>query len=152
MVWLLINPRFPRFQLQRKCRKQDPGYWRRCPRGRRDKGPVRCPERGYIRWFHFPKWIQHHAEQHGPNNPVWHIPMGFIVWVGLIIHKGRDKWPPFYRWYFQMDFLEWKCMNFAHDFTDVCCSGSKVQQNASIGSDNGLAPIRRQAIIWTNDG
>ena len=22
----------------------------------------------------------------------------------------------------------------------------------SIGSDNGLAPIRRQAIIWTNDG
>ena len=27
----------------------------------------------------------------------------------------------------------------------------KVQIN-SIGSDNGLAPTRRQAIIWTNDG
>ena len=24
--------------------------------------------------------------------------------------------------------------------------------NSSIGSDNGLAPSRRQAIIWTNDG
>ena len=24
-------------------------------------------------------------------------------------------------------------------------------QYASIGSDNGLAPSRRQAIIWTND-
>ena len=23
---------------------------------------------------------------------------------------------------------------------------------SSIGSDNGLAPTRRQAIIWTNDG
>ena len=25
------------------------------------------------------------------------------------------------------------------------------QQYSSIGSDNGLAPARRQAIIWTND-
>ena len=24
--------------------------------------------------------------------------------------------------------------------------------NSSIGSDNGLAPTRWQAIIWTNDG
>ena len=28
----------------------------------------------------------------------------------------------------------------------------RVQQNSSIGSDNGSAPVRRQAIIWTNDG
>ena len=26
------------------------------------------------------------------------------------------------------------------------------QQYSSIGSNNGLAPTRRQAIIWTNDG
>ena len=25
-------------------------------------------------------------------------------------------------------------------------------QYSSIGSDNGLAPARQQAIIWTNDG
>ena len=28
---------------------------------------------------------------------------------------------------------------------------SPYQQYPSIGSDNGLAPARRQAIIWTND-
>ena len=27
-------------------------------------------------------------------------------------HWGRDKWPPFSRRLFRMDFLEWKCMNF----------------------------------------
>ena len=26
-----------------------------------------------------------------------------------------------------------------------------VRMNSSIGSDNGLVPFRRQAIIWTND-
>ena len=26
------------------------------------------------------------------------------------------------------------------------------EQYPSIGSDNGLAPARRQAIVWTNDG
>ena len=29
---------------------------------------------------------------------------------------------------------------------------SVVVNNAIIGPDNGLSPIRRQAIIWTNDG
>ena len=27
-----------------------------------------------------------------------------------------------------------------------------VGEHANIGSDNGLAPYRRQAIIWTNAG
>ena len=30
----------------------------------------------------------------------------------ILTHWGRDKWPPFSRRLFQMDFLEWKCMNF----------------------------------------
>ena len=42
-------------------------------------------------------------------------------------------------------------MNFDKDFTEVCFSGSN-QQYSGIGLDNGLAPVRRQAIIWTNDG
>ena len=41
-------------------------------------------------------------------------------------------------------------MNFYLDFTEVYSQGSN-QQYSSIGSDNGLAPARRQAIIWTND-
>ena len=36
------------------------------------------------------------------------------------------------------------------NFTEVCSQVSNWQY-ASIGSDNGLAPSRRQAIIWTND-
>ena len=42
-------------------------------------------------------------------------------------------------------------MNFDLKFTEVCSSGSNLQYS-SIGSDNGLAPFRRQAIIWINDG
>ena len=48
-------------------------------------------------------------------------------------------------------FLEWTCLHFDWNFTEVCSQGS-IEQYASIGSDNGLAPNRRQAIIWTNDG
>ena len=33
----------------------------------------------------------------------------------------------------------------------MCCLGSNWQYG-SIGSDNGLAPNRRQAIIWTDVG
>ena len=37
------------------------------------------------------------------------------------------------------------------NFTDILSQVSR-QQLSRIGSDNGLVPIRRQAIIWTNDG
>ena len=51
-------------------------------------------------------------------------------------HFGRQQ--------FQMHFLEWKWFKFH------CCSQESSWQQASIGSDNGLAPNRRQAITWTN--
>ena len=41
--------------------------------------------------------------------------------------------------------------NFDKDFMEVCFQQYN-QQYSSIGSDNGLAPVRRQAIIGTNDG
>ena len=41
-------------------------------------------------------------------------------------------------------------MNFDEYFTEICAEGSNLNYS-SIGSDNGLAPTRRQAIIWTND-
>ena len=50
-----------------------------------------------------------------------------------------------------MDFLEWKCMNFNQDFTEVYSQRSS-QQYSSIGLDDGLALVRPQAIVWTNDG
>ena len=46
---------------------------------------------------------------------------------------------------------EWKYLNSDSNFTDLCSLWSNWQYG-SIGSDNGLAPTRRQAIMWTNDG
>ena len=57
---------------------------------------------------------------------------------------------PFSRWHFQTNFLEWKCSNFAKYYTE-CCSIDFNWLEVRIGWDNGLAPSRRQAIIWTND-
>ena len=50
-----------------------------------------------------------------------------------------------------MRFLEWKYMNFEQYFNDISSLGSN-KQYTSIGSDNGLSPGRRQAIIRTNEG
>ena len=43
-----------------------------------------------------------------------------------------------------------KIFNFNYDFTEIC-SLWPHWQCGSTGSDNGLAPDRRQSIIWTND-
>ena len=40
---------------------------------------------------------------------------------------------------------------FSWNFIGVCAQGS-IWWYINISSDNGLAPSRRQAIIWTNDG
>ena len=66
-------------------------------------------------------------------------------------HWGWNKMAAISRRHSEMDFLEWKCMNFDWSFTEVCSYGSNLQYS-SIGLDNGLAPTRWQAIIWTNDG
>ena len=44
-----------------------------------------------------------------------------------------------------------KMFEFRINFTEICSQVSKWQ-NTSIGSDNGLVPIRQRAIIWNNDG
>ena len=46
-------------------------------------------------------------------------------------------------------FLEWKYFNFKQYFIGKLSLGSNLQY-VGIGSDNGLAPSRRQAIILTN--
>ena len=50
-----------------------------------------------------------------------------------------------------MHSLEFKNIDFDVDLTEVCPQRSN-HQYSSIGSDNGLAPARRQAIIWSDDG
>ena len=60
------------------------------------------------------------------------------------------KWLTVCRQHFQMHFIEWKCLYFKSNFTEVSSLGSSWQE-VNIGSGNGLAPRRRQAITWTND-
>ena len=64
-------------------------------------------------------------------------------------NKAKKKWLLFGRQHFQMHFLEWKLLNFEQDFTKICSLVSNWQY-VSIGSDNGLASNRCQAIIWSN--
>ena len=64
--------------------------------------------------------------------------------------RPRQDGCHFCRQHVQMHFLEWKYLNYDENFIEVCSQGSNWQY-ASIGSDNGSAPNRRQAIIWTND-
>ena len=55
------------------------------------------------------------------------------------------------------DFVDdiFKCMFmkkfFYYNFTGICSQGSNWQYS-SMGSGNSLAPTRRKAINWTNDG
>ena len=71
--------------------------------------------------------------------------------IPVLTHWGQDKMAAVSQATFQMHFLEWKCWNFDYDFNEVCSYGSNKQYSSN-GSDNGLAPARRQGIIWTNDG
>ena len=50
----------------------------------------------------------------------------------------------------QIRFLYEKC-RIAIQISLKFINKSPIHKNANIGSDNGLAPNRRQTIIWTND-
>ena len=49
-----------------------------------------------------------------------------------------------------MHFFEWKYIDFDWNVNEVYSQGPN-EQYSSIGSDNGLASTKRQAIMWTND-
>ena len=78
--------------------------------------------------------------------------MGYIMWqlvypnilYNLCMHTfntwGRNKMAAI----FSDDIFKYIFLN------EVCAWGSN-QKYPSIGSDNGLAPVRRQAIIWINE-
>ena len=75
-----------------------------------------------------------------------HINSDSLSWF---THFPLDKMAAISQTIFSDAFLEWKVLYFDYTFTEVCSQGSNLQWT-SIGSDNILAPKRRQAIIWTN--
>ena len=78
--------------------------------------------------------------------------------VGMIKSDGNPCWmtsdntlmAEIFQTTFSKIYFWTKCMNFPQDFTEVCPLVWNSQYSNS-GSDNGLAPTRRQATIWTND-
>ena len=65
--------------------------------------------------------------------------------------QTETKWSTFCRRHFQTRFLEWKLFHFISNFIEICSHGLNYQ-SAIIGSNDGLAPNRRQAIIGTKGG
>ena len=57
-------------------------------------------------------------------------------------------WYDNYRRHFQI-YLQWKCLYFNYNFTEVCSQGSNWLY-VSTGSGNGLAPNRRETITQIN--
>ena len=57
--------------------------------------------------------------------------------------EAETKWTPYRRRHFQLHFLE------SNAWISLMISLKFVPK---VRSDNGLAPARGQAIIWTNDG
>ena len=110
-------------------------------------------------------WYCLHYRRHGPGRLSWGpnsitiecrgLPVSLSLmakhcsWNNLNTLWPRQNGRHFRRRHFQMHFLEWKCMNFDWNFTEVCSWGSNWQYSI-ISSDNGLAPTRQQAIIWAN--
>ena len=71
-----------------------------------------------------------------------------IIDVGQLFFPWA-KWPPFGRRHFQMHCFDWKTrisINNSLKFVPK----SPINNTPAFGSDNGLAPTTRQAIIWTN--
>ena len=71
--------------------------------------------------------------------------------ICFITHWGRDKIAAISQTTLSNSFSWMKMLEFRLKFLEICSIGSNLQYS-TIGSDNGLAPSRRQAIIWTNDG
>ena len=62
--------------------------------------------------------------------------------------EAATNWLPCRRRHFNC--ISWiKTLNFEWNFAEICPLGYNWQY-CNIGSDNGLAPARRQAIIWSN--
>ena len=89
------------------------------------------------------------------HNITAHFHISYWKWLGwwtyIISYWGRDKIAAISETACSNAFSWMKMMELRFKFAEICSQESN-QQYPSIGSDNGLAPSRRQAIIWTNDG
>ena len=74
-----------------------------------------------FRWFRFlahKLWNGSHLACHMQGLTDWGWDKMAVILQ--MTFWNATKWLPFYRWHFEMHFLEWKCMNFDYYFTEVC--------------------------------
>ena len=81
-----------------------------------------------------------------------------LFWIDELIHLHSiyissmniefHLWYENYRRHFQI-YLQWKCLNFNYNFTEVYSQGSNWLY-VSTGSGNGLAPHRRETLTRIN--
>ena len=74
-----------------------------------------------------------------------------IIMTTALTHRGRDKMDAILLTTFSSAFSWMKMFELRLKFLWSLFLRAN-EQYSSTGSDNGLAPTRRQAIIWTNDG
>ena len=108
-----------------------------CPHG------AVCVHRAHVGW--------HHGLQSLLQPRLSSYKTGMLKHSSLMITRAETKWPPFRRRQILSAFPWMKNLNFKWNFIETCSLGSNLQCG-SIGSDDGLAQNRRQAIIWINDG
>ena len=77
-----------------------------------------------------------------------------ISWYHILYSHGSNTFDSFRprrnRRQFHMHILEWKCIDFSYNLTEVYSQRCNYQYS-SIGSDDDLAPTREQTIIWNNN-
>ena len=81
----------------------------------------------------------------------WNINGRYSVAFPSLTHWGRDKMATIFQTTFSNAFSWMKMYEFRLRFHWSLFLRLQLQYS-SIGSDNGLAPSRRQAIIWSNAG
>ena len=97
--------------------------------------PVNSPHKGPVTRKMFPFDGRHHEQGSHKRFPthVEQYPLKSLILLNIFWYPGC--------WMF------WKVLTYWGRVTHICVSKLTI-----IGSDNGLSPDRRQAIIWTNDG
>ena len=73
-----------------------------------------------------------------------------VMCYSLLTPWGQVQMAAFGKRYFQVHFHDTKYCYFDSYLTNVCSHVSNYQKSV-INSDDGLAPNKQQAIIWTND-
>ena len=76
----------------------------------------------------------------------------FCYTLKELTHWGQDKMSDIFQTTCSNAFILMKMLQFGFKFHWSFFSQGSNRQYGSIGPDNGLAPKRPQAIIWTNDG